>query len=244
MTLLKGGAYMLRIAVVEDDSAAAEILLRYIAKYQEEYHDLLEVDRFKDGAAFLDNYRLGYDIILMDIEMPNMDGMKTAQKMRRIDNNACLIFVTNMAQYAVKGYEVDAMDFLVKPVSYSIFKFKLKKAVSLVEKNKARGQGLILKTKNGMIRTQTSNVYFVESKQHRIFYHTAQDIIEVWGTLAQAEQELRPYGFSRCNSCYLVNLRYVDKIENNWVFLRDTQLEISRGKKKGFMEELMTFLGG
>lgn len=231
---------MLRIAIVEDDPTYAKELSSFLEQYQQERSLAFHVSCYRDGEEFLRTYSANQEIILMDIEMPNMDGMRTAIEMRRKDSNACLIFVTNMAQFAVKGYEVDAMDFLVKPVSYPVFAFKLDKAVAYV--NKRIGDGIVLKTKNGMVRLPASSIRFVEVVSHNVLYHTDNEIIESRSSLGQVEAQLKPFGFSRCNACYLVNLRYVDKVEDHTLFLAGEQLEISRGKKAQFLRDLMEFL--
>lgn len=231
---------MLRVAIVEDDPVYAKELSSYLERYQQERSLSFHVSSYRDGEEFLRTYSANQDIILMDIEMPNMDGMRTATEMRRKDSNACLIFVTNMAQFAVKGYEVDAMDFLVKPVSYPVFAFKLDKAAAYVSKR--MGDGIVLKTKNGMVRLPASAIRFVEVVQHNVLYHTDDEIIESRSSLGQVEAQLKPFGFSRCNSCYLVNLRYVDKVEDHTLFLAGEKLEISRGKKAQFLRDLINFL--
>ena len=232
---------MLRVAIVEDEPAYAGELAELLDRYQKERDISLQVSRFQDGEEFLSSYSSNQDIIFMDIEMPHMDGMRAAAELRRIDTNVCLIFVTNMAQYAVKGYEVEAMDFLVKPLTYPVLAYKLDKAVALAHKR--QGDNVVLKTKNGMIRLRASEIRFVEVIQHHVIYHTERETMEARSSLSQVEALLKPHGFSRCNACYLVNLRNVDKVEDHTVFLGGERLEISRGKKAQFLQDLMHFLG-
>jgi DNA-binding LytR/AlgR family response regulator len=103
-----------RIAIVEDEQTAAQELKRCLNRYQNERHQELKITRFDNSITFLNDVCTSYDIVFMDIEMPYMNGMQAAAEMRKINTETCLIFVTNMAQYAIKGYEVDAMDFILK----------------------------------------------------------------------------------------------------------------------------------
>ena len=109
---------MAKIAVVEDNTAVREELCGFIAKYAQESGRKLDVTPFADGSQIVEPYRPGFDIIFLDIEMPRLGGMPTAERIRQLDPEVVLIFVTNMAQYAIRGYEVDALDFVLKPVSY------------------------------------------------------------------------------------------------------------------------------
>ena len=108
---------MAKIAVVEDNDAMRAQLCGFIAQYAQESGHQLDVTAFSDGAQLVEPYRPGFDIIFLDIEMPTLGGMPTAERIRRQDPDVVLVFVTNMAQYAIRGYEVDALDFVLKPVS-------------------------------------------------------------------------------------------------------------------------------
>lgn len=233
---------MISIAIVEDEAAQAQILLSYLERYEQEHSVRFQTTHFSGSLAFLNNTRTVFDIVFMDIEMPYKNGMEAAAEMRRINTESCLIFVTNMAQYAIKGYEVDAMDFLVKPVAYPVFSFKLAKALAQVEKR--RHTELCIPLKNGIVRLQVSDIRYVRVDQHRVFYHTADRVQEAWSSLAQAEKSLKAFGFSRCSSNCLVNLRCVTRVADNEVYLGEETLSLSRGKKKQFMSELTQYLGG
>ena len=125
---------MIRIAVVEDEELYAEQLQNYISKYAEERKKQIKVTWFQDGEDIVSGYKGEYDIILLDIQMRFMDGMTAAEKIRELDSEVVLMFITNMIQYAVRGYEVDAMDYVVKPVEYFAFLQKLDKAIGRIQK--------------------------------------------------------------------------------------------------------------
>ena len=140
---------MLTIAIVEDDLEYQKQLQKYIEEYGKEHELQYKITVFQNGLNFLEDYKGGCDLIFMDIAMPHMDGMETAAKLRKRGDETCLIFITSMAQYALKGYEVNAFDFLVKPLVYELFCIKFEKALSHIDKKEAyyrRKRGFLWKT--------------------------------------------------------------------------------------------------
>ena len=127
---------MLRVAVAEDNPKDRERLLSFLKQYGEEKHVQIEVTEYTDGSELLEQYRPCYDVIFLDVEMPQMDGMKAAEKIRETDEEVILIFITNMAKYAIRGYEVQALDYVLKPVKYQAFSVKMDKVNRLAEKKR------------------------------------------------------------------------------------------------------------
>lgn len=116
---------MFTVAVVEDDETAVAKLRACLDQYAATHAGVqFDVTVFNEPTSFLDPYKTVWDIVFMDIEMPNMDGMEAAHRLRAVDSEVILIFVTNMAQFAAKGYEVDALDYIIKPFAYPDFERK------------------------------------------------------------------------------------------------------------------------
>lgn len=109
------------IAVVEDSAQDRAVLDSYLEKYQQEKNCHFQITHFSDGDEIALGYKGGYDLILMDIEMTFMDGMSAAEEIRRADPEVLIIFITNSPQYAIKGYAVQALDYILKPLSYYAF---------------------------------------------------------------------------------------------------------------------------
>lgn len=118
------------VAIVEDESEYARELQDYLRRYGREVGERFDITVYPDGEDIVDDYRSGmYDIILMDIEMKSMDGMTAAEHIRDVDGDVVIMFITNMAQYAIRGYRVDALDYVLKPISYFSFTQRLGKAM-------------------------------------------------------------------------------------------------------------------
>ena len=154
-----GGDGMLNIAIVEDDPQAAGLLTDYLDRYAQERGISCNSVIFNDAVDFLTGYKASFDLVFMDIELPGLDGMEAARRLREMDRSVILIFVTNMANFAVKGYEVDALDFIVKPVTYFPFSIKLDRAVKRLESRQERE--LVVPTE--MIRPPLSFVRLIRA---------------------------------------------------------------------------------
>lgn len=237
----KGADTMLCIVIVEDNKECARLLIDYIEQYEKESQEHFQVRFFSNGYNFLDEYKADYDIIFMDIEMPGINGMETAKKLRKIDENVCLIFVTNMAQYAASGYEVNALDFMVKPVGYFDFTLKLQRAIQYRKKTKKAE--VVIKTENGLKRVVISDIYYVEVADHILSYHTADGIVCERGTIKSKEEQFVKFDFVRCNSCYLVNLSHVTEMTAKSIFVGGRELTVSRSKRKQFFNILTEYMG-
>ena len=129
---------MISIAIVEDEDSCAKQMEEYLARYADESGEVFETVRFCDGDEILENYRAQYDIILMDVQMKFMDGMTAAEEIRKVDPEVVIIFITNMAQYAIRGYAVDALDYVLKPVSYVAFSQRLERATGRMKRRARR----------------------------------------------------------------------------------------------------------
>lgn len=234
---------MIRVAIVEDDEKDSALLEKYLAEYGKENGEAFSADVFTDPLVFLDKYDASYDIVFMDIELPDMNGMQASARLRKTDEDVMIIFVTNMAQFAVKGYEVDAFDFVIKPVAYNDFAIRLRRALRRLSRR--ADLGLRVKDYDGSMRiVGITSVYYIEVADHSLKYHTDAGVTESRGRLDDLEKTLEGKGFFRCNRCYLVNLRYVTSVEGEDLVVKGDRLKIARPRKKEFMKAFAAYYGG
>lgn len=232
---------MINIAVIEDNDVDAKFLREYIDKYFSEAGGDYNVSRYSSGIAFLEKYNTRFDIIFMDIEMPSMNGMEVSRRVREIDREVIIIFVTNMAQLAIRGYEVQAFDFTVKPLSYDDFAMKLRVAIEHL--NTRNDVKLVLPSKQGMSVVLASRVKYVEVMNHSLTFHTLDGEVSAYGSLKKYESQLNSAHFSRCNSCYFVNLKYVTGVTGFTAHVGGDDLQISANKRKPFLRDIANYLG-
>jgi len=233
---------MISIAIVEDEEMYAKQLQQFLHQYEKENKEMFDITVYSDGDQIVNKYKSQYDIILMDVEMKFMDGMSAAEEIRKIDTEVVIIFITNMAQYAIRGYAVDALDYVLKPVPYFAFSQQLQKAVNQLARRVRHY--LAVPVDGGMRRLDAAGIYYIESEGHRIHFYTEDGDFSAPGALKALEEKLAAQPFARCNSGYLVNLAQVSGVQQSVVQVGPYELQISRPKRKSFLAALADFIGG
>lgn len=233
---------LVNIAIVEDEEKQASLLKKHIENYFDNIDEKSNISVFNNGFKFLEDFKNNFDIIFMDIEMPHIDGISLCKEIRKYDSDVLIIFVTNMAQFAIKGYEVDALAFLLKPVSSFNLKIYLDKALNLIKKKNQLY--ILINVEDGVKKISINDIYYIEVNDHMLDYHTTDGVISNRKSLTELEKQLSSHGFVRSNSCYLINLKYVSKVTSKSVFILNQELQLSRQRKKDVMLALTNYLGG
>lgn len=213
---------MIRAAIVEDEKKSADLLKSYLDRFGKKNNEEFNITTYKDAVGFLTDYKPVFDIVFMDIKMPYMDGMSAAGKLREIDSTVSLIFVTNMGDYAVKGYDVGAIAFIKKPLLYYDFEMKMNRAVFAVRSRDNRV--ITVSSGNSKIRLMVRDLAYIQVSGHRCTYHMNNGEIVGRNSLSELYKELAPYDFMMCNSCYLINPNYIRSIDGNTVKVGEDSL--------------------
>ena len=229
----------MKLAVVENEEKERERLKEYILRYAEESGAFCQVDLYANGVDFLTDGK-GYDAVFLDIQMPLMDGMETAERLRKTDEEVQIVFVTNMAQYAIDGYKVSALDFLVKPVGYVDILLEMKKIAKML---RSEDDFLYISGAAFFRKVPYADIRYIEVFRHAVTVHTKTEQLSFRGTLKEVEAKLDKKQFSRPDNCYIVNLRYVREVDGENLILDEGQvLHVSRSRKKTFFTELSHYI--
>lgn len=206
-----------------------------------------EPSRFSSGEAFLSSDG-SYDLVFFDIQLDGkLNGMEIAKEFRKRDRETSIIFVTNLGQYAIDGYEVEALSYCLKPLSYADFNMKMKKFMSRYA-SRSSMKIAIDEVDGSKVVIDSRNILYIEIIKHYLSYHTVDGKKEGYSTrgkIADAHRQLEglPY-FYMINSGVIVNMQHITKIEDNVVYVGGVELSISRSRKKAFMIAFTKFSGG
>lgn len=237
---------MLRIAVVDDDLQFQKDICEFIERYFQQETGQYQIRCYQDGASFLSEYQSDYDIAIIDIMMPRMNGIEVAHKLRNRDKNVLVVFITITPAFAIRGYEVSAMDYILKPLSYETdFKYKFDRVVKKANALKPHTRELVLKDENGrFVRLNLEDVTHVTKDRDNVVYHTKQRQFSHRTSIYKVKEAIFDSGlFAVVNSGCLVNMTFVDNIKDNLVELYNGELLVlSRNKKKEFYEQFFAFM--
>ena len=220
---------MLRIAIVEDEEEYIKQLQKYVRRFSDENGQEIEVSVFRDGNEIVANYSPEFDILLLDIEMPVLDGLNAARKIRKVDEKVVMMFITNVANYAIHGYEVGAL-------------LRFQRAVDRARQRV--DDEILLTLRDGVVKVSVRQIYYVEVQNRMLIYHTMNGDYTMRGTMKSVEEQLAKYHFVKCNHWYIVNLSHVERISKDTVTVAGTELEISRRSRTSFLNALTDFMGG
>lgn len=244
---------MVKIGIVDDEKGAREQLRKAIERFGSEYRVEFEVQEFSSADSYLSAKSSDCDILYLDIDMPRMTGMELAEKIRETDAEVIIIFCTNLEQFALNGYSVSALGFLVKPVQWYSFHMYLDRALKAIQRRTGRSEKADTRTivvKDGPVSRviDTADIKYVEVRQHYLLYNIKEQgtgggsVIKTRGSMQDAVGLLSPHGFVRCSSSFLVNLSCITAVSRLDLYIGQEVLPIGRAYKDSFTREFSKYL--
>ena len=218
----------LKIAICDDSQIDAEYVLSLLKNWAEKNQITIQTECFPSAEAFLFHYAEDktYDILLLDIEMGNMDGVTLAKKIRQSNESVQIVFITGFADYIGEGYEVSALHYLMKPVKRDKLIAALDRAVAALQKTE---RVLLLPVGGEMLRLPVGQVQYVEAFSHTVAIETERDSMQIKMSISEVEKLLGE-GFIRCHRSYLVGLKHIARLSKTEVILDNGKvLPLSRG---------------
>lgn len=231
---------MVNIIIIEDSEEDYKYLANAIHRYSEQSGEVFSIKRYISALIFLNEYKADADIIFMDIELTDINGVLASEKLRTRDSSVALVFVTNFAHLAIKGYSVSAADFIVKPVNYYKLSALLTKLIKNIKVN--CDDYITISTAGGFERISLTRILFIDAEAHRITFHLSDKKVTYSGTLTACEKLLPQQSFVRCYQSYIVNIKYVESCSGEELTLTDgSKIPISRLRKKEVMQKLSAY---
>lgn len=236
---------MTNVVVLDDSLEIRTKLNEFLEKYAKERNVAFSTSLYERGLPFLRDYNQKVDVVFFDIDLPDSNGMELAKQIREKDKKVIIVFITNLAKYALNGYEVEALDFIVKPIEYGEFKLKMDRIMG--ELKKKENHYLSVKTvSDGIICLNLSDVVYIEVLGHSVTFHTFDKEYRCSTSLSKIKSSLENSGFEKCSNSYLINLKWVKQVTLTDVLLTTSAppIPISRSKRKAFLKSLANFYGG
>lgn len=237
---------MLRIAVIDDDAKFQEQIKRYIERSFQFDASAFCVSCYQNGVDFLSEYKGNFDIVIIDIMMPLMNGLEVAHKLREYDKNVLVLFITMTADFAIRGYEVSAIDYILKPLSYEKdFKYKFERVIKMALEQNQRKKEIVLKDENGrLVKLDVDELIYVLKDKDKAMYYTKQGTFAQRITISKVKESLNgTEAFAAANSGCLVNMAFIHNAKGSTIEMQDgTKLALSRGKKKEFYEKFFGYI--
>ena len=250
---------MLRIAICDDEKLFRENIKKYVLKYLSEKDISSEIDMFNSGKELLGlgTDLLGYNIIFLDINMDEIDGIMTAHKIREYSMDIYIVFETAYVNYSLEGYKVDATRYLLKNTInfdesiYECMDTILHKMNYIVLKK-------YFKFNECEKNVQVDRILYIESRLHKLEFHIMEDakravrdimedkvlIYTLYATLNDMEREMMEYKFIRIHQSFLVNLKHIKSITGYSVILNNNQkLVVPRARYKDVKSAFIAYKG-
>ena len=217
-----------KIAICDDEQNQIEYITSIAASWSAHEGHSCEIRTFASAEAFLFEYEedKSYDILLLDVEMKNMNGIELAKRIRKDNNHAEIIFITSHFEFVGEGYEVDALHYLIKPISSDKLTQVLTKAV---EKLSVEPPSVVITCEGETVKLYESDILYVESFLHYIVIHTKDKEFKIKENMSVFENKVSD-DFYRIHRSYLVSLKHITRISRTSVNIGSTELPLSRGK--------------
>lgn len=234
---------MIVIGLCDADQTVRIQLNEYIRRYQKENDSVIQILSYSSGETLLKNYMLEFDLIFLEIPFRRLNGIEIARRVRTVDKNVRIVFLTTLLSHVLEAYEVNASNYLIKPLSYARFCSEMGK-LFLTKQPPDGSRFFIEKNDHGIYKIYLSSILYIETGERRTFIHTSEETIVSMKSMKMHEAALPPEVFVRCHTGFLINLRYFDKYEKNELVLTGgTRIPVSRYKKSLLFERLKNYYG-
>ena len=228
---------MITIAICDSDMNSRDQLQQYCQRIEAELHLPINCKIYATGEELLACMSPDIDIVLLEAQLSDMNGIEVARRIRANNASVLLIFVTAQVSAAVESYRVQAADFVLKPASYEAILRAFSAVVHKLEHN--REEHVMFRTATQWVRLPINSILYIESARNKAVIHTVISTYEMYITMKEVENQLNSSRFFRCHSGYIINLSNVVSVNGlNAVMIDGAVISISKYRRKEFMERI------
>lgn len=227
---------ILQCLVVDDESIAREGIIEYIEKL-----DFLKLagvcSSAMEAADFLKNNEV--DLMFLDIQMPHLSGLDFLES---LSNPPLTIFTTAYSEYALDGFRLQVVDYLLKPISFKRFfqaSLKAQEIVNLRNQGEVENTNMFVRQGDSFVRVVWMDILYVESMQNYVKLHFKDKTLTIYQTMISLEEMLPKDAFFRIHKSYLVNILHIDLITGNKLLIDSHELPISRQRKEDLLNTVV-----
>ena len=233
---------LIEIGICEDDVSEREYIKDLVYQYSIDKNIVCKIDSFSTGQELLKENKL-YDILFLDVNMPEMDGIELGKKIREKNKVAKIIYITAYANYSFSAFHVHAFEYLIKPVAKEFFYEKFTEIINYIEIEEKKVKLYFKKDKSFLTLKADEIFYFEAVPSHRVRIVTNSNVFDIRGTIDQTYCQVENYEFYKCHKSYIVNLLHIIKVEGYTIYL-DNQMSLPLAERsaKTFKTEFNLFL--
>lgn len=231
-------------AIVDDMATEREILRRLLKQYEANQQQPIKINEFHSGRELLSDYIPGsYDVVFMDIFLNNENGVDCALKLRHLDENLNLIFLTTSSEFGVKSYDVRAADYIVKPATLE----KLSRALHYCKIAEPQSvHSITIITKNQQLEIALNHILYADYQNRSACIHLKDCVVPVSGSFSELSEQLTTYAqFMSCFKGIVVNLKEVRELGSDYLILKNGEhLPVSRRLQRQVQRQRLSLSAG
>lgn len=233
---------MLHIAICDDEKDFVEHLTGLLLQYSRDTGREIKITAYFDGMELIEKYDTTIDLIFLDICMKMVNGLHAAERIRQMDENVGIIFLTTLTQYGLEGYKYQATNYIIKPLKYVRLKSEMDKFIRRRQKDET--PSLVIANDTGKYKVSLKSIRYIETYNRNLMFHTENENIICYKSMKEVEKQLQDKSFVRCHTSYIVNLFYVKGIKKLDIeLITGETIPVSQPKRKEFMERLADYWG-